>query len=70
MENADTIGARLVLLLGPKDIDKGVISVRKVSSGEQLEIGMDDQIVSALKKLLEWGSCHFDLVQVHQFIQQ
>ncbi|MHA2171426.1 MAG: histidine--tRNA ligase [Candidatus Kariarchaeaceae archaeon] len=53
LENADTIGAKLVLLLGPKDIGKGVISVRKVSSGEQFEVGMDDQMVHALKKLLE-----------------
>jgi histidyl-tRNA synthetase len=52
-ESADNTQARLVLLLGPKDVERGVVSVRIVESSEQLELEMNDNLISNLKELMK-----------------
>ncbi len=52
-EFADYVNANLVLLVGPKDIENNVVSVRKVSSGEQTQLEINDNLEENLLKLLE-----------------
>ena len=51
-EAADLAGSKLILLIGPQDLEKGVISVRIVESGEQKEFLLNDQLESELSTLL------------------
>ncbi len=52
LESADNTGISLVLLLGPKDIEKGVVSVRKIETGEQLELQMDGDLEKRLREII------------------
>lgn len=53
LEYADHINANLVLLQGPKDIENNAVSVRKVSSGEQVQLIIDEKLEENLLKLLK-----------------
>lgn len=51
MKYADKLGARLVIMLGEDEIEKGYCTVRKMETGEQFKFD-DEELVTAIQKLL------------------
>ena len=51
-ELADSLKAKFVLLLGPKDVETKQISVRNMVSSEQFQIELDDHLEENLRSLL------------------
>ncbi len=51
LETADTLRAKYVIIIGPKDIEKGVFSLRNMETKETKEIPQE-QLIEELKELL------------------
>lgn len=52
MKYANKLGAKLVLMLGQDEIEKGYCTVRNMETGEQFKLDNDDDLVENIKKLV------------------
>ena len=52
MKYANKLGARLVVMLGQDEIEKGYCTVRNMETGEQFKLDDDDELVENIKKLV------------------
>jgi histidyl-tRNA synthetase len=52
---ADRIGARVTLVLGPDEAEKGQVAVKNLSSGEQVTVGQD-AVVDVVRAILAGDS--------------
>ncbi len=55
LKYADKLGARLVVLLGEEEAQKGMLSIRDMQSGEQISITATEAVSFIQKKLAESG---------------
>jgi histidyl-tRNA synthetase len=51
MKYADKLGARIVVLMGEDEVNRGYFTVRNMSSREQLEV-QTEQLITAIKEIL------------------
>jgi len=52
MKYADKMGARLVLLLGEDEIQRGVVTIRDMQTRQQSEVA-NETLIAAIKAILE-----------------
>jgi len=52
---ADRIGARVTLVVGPDEAEKGQVTVKNLMSGEQMVVG-DEAVVDVIKSILASGN--------------
>ena len=52
MKYADKMGARLVLLLGEDEFQRGVVTIRDMQTRQQSEVA-NDALIAAIKAILE-----------------
>jgi len=42
MRHAASVGARRTVILGPRERERGIVVIRDMQSGEQIEVGMSE----------------------------
>ena len=51
MKGADRSGATIALVAGDRDLEAGTIGVKNLSTGEQVDVAIDDVVDDVLSRL-------------------